>query len=172
MVDPRSQRFSRSRKKSLTPLSNLRTSEVVRTVVNHPRRLAELISLLEDKDRTVRGRAAATLARLSERYAGRLLRNVDRLKEGLSDDSAYVRWTLSYALGRIGCSYPNKAAQFLEELASRTEDNNRVVRILAIRALGRIASQKPQLVRESFVARKRELPGALARALDRPQKKR
>jgi len=146
-------------------LSKLRTSEVVRAVVAHPRRLPELINLLEDEDRTVRGRAAATLARLSESHAGRLVRVVDRLKDGLSDESAYVRWSLSYALGRVGSIFPNKVNRFLESVGSLLEDENRIVRALACRALARISARKPQLVRDYFEQSKRAMPVTVARSI-------
>jgi HEAT repeat protein len=165
MIRPRSQRITRSRKKRTVPLSNLRTSEVVRAVVAHPRRLPELLNLLEDEDRTVRGRAAATLARLSESHTGRLVRVVDRLKDGLADESAYVRWSLSYALGRVGSIFPNKASRLLDGLSSLLEDENKVVRALACRALVRIAARKPQLVRDYFESSKREMPITVARSV-------
>ena len=165
MIRPRSQRIARRRKGRRIPLSNLRTSEVVRAVVAHPRRLPELLNLLEDEDRTVRGRAAATLARLSESHAGRLVRVVDRLKDGLSDESAYVRWSLSYALGRVGSIFPNRANRFLEGVGSLLEDENRIVRVLACRALVRIAARKPQLVRSYFEQSKRTMPVTVARSI-------
>jgi hypothetical protein len=167
-MEPRSQRrVSRNRKKSTVPLSKLRTSEVVRTVVDHPRRLAELLNLLEDKDRTVRGRAAATVARLSESHSGRLLRIVDRLTHNLGDESAYVRWHLAYALGWIGSSHPGRAGQFLAELGARLDDENGIVRFLACKALERIAQRKPQVVVDSFKAAKKEAPQAIARHFSR-----
>ena len=92
MVETRThRRVTRNRKKNRVPLAKLRTAEVVRTVVDHPGRLNELVALLDDSERALRGRAAATLARLSESHAHRLIRVVDRLREALSDDSAYVR---------------------------------------------------------------------------------
>src|SRR5512135_2934933 len=94
-------RTTRSRKKNRVPLSKLRAAEVVRTVVDHPRRLDELINLLRDKERSIRGRAATTLTRLSESHPARLIRHIEALREGLGDDSAYVRWHLVYTLGRV-----------------------------------------------------------------------
>jgi hypothetical protein len=133
--------------------------------VAHPRRLPELLNLLEDKDRTVRGRAAATLARLSESHPGRLVRVIHRLRDGLSDDSAYVRWSLSYALGRVGSIFPNQAHRFLGGLCSLLQDNNRIVRVLACRALGRIAARKPRLIRDHFENGKLEMPVIVARSV-------
>jgi hypothetical protein len=69
MTEPRIHpRVIRNRKKNPVPLSKLRTSDAVKTVVDHPRRLEELLRMLEDKDRGVRGRAAATIAKLSESH--------------------------------------------------------------------------------------------------------
>jgi hypothetical protein len=163
-MEPRSQRrVTRNRKKNRVPLSKLRTSEVVRTVVDHPRRLGELLNLLEDRDRTVRGRAAATLARLSESHPGRLVSSVERLADNLADDAAYVRWHLAYALGRIGSSFPNRASPFLPTLSGRLDDQNRVVRVLACGALERIALRKPQVVQQVFEAAKKEAPASISR---------
>ena len=101
MIETRThRRVHRNRKKRRIPLSKLHTSEVVRTVVAHPRRLEELINMLDDRDRSLRDRAAKTLARLSESHPGRLIRVVERVREALVDDSAYVRWHLVYTLGR------------------------------------------------------------------------
>ena len=47
----------RRSKKDTIPLSKLRTYEVLKTVVDNPRRLDELIRMLEDKDRSARSRA-------------------------------------------------------------------------------------------------------------------
>lgn len=164
-MEPRShRRITRNRKKTI-PLSKLRTSEVVKTVVNHPRRIEELVDMLEDKDRLIRGRAAATLARLSETLPGRLLRILERVKETLSDDSAYVRWHLAYSLGRIGLKYPARSQGFLNELGARLEDENRVVRVIATKALGAIAARRPSLVKEFFQTGKREVPIHIARIL-------
>jgi hypothetical protein len=163
-MEPRSQRrVTRNRKKNRIPLSKLRTSEVVRTVVDHPRRLGELLNLLEDRDRTVRGRAAATLARLSESHPGRLVSSVERLADNLADDAAYVRWHLAYTLGRIGSSFPNCVSRFLSTLNCRLEDQNRVVRVLACSAVERIAARKPELVRQTFASAKKEAPSSISR---------
>jgi HEAT repeat protein len=164
MMEPRSQRrVSRGRKKSRVPLSKLRTSEVVRTVVDHPRRLQELLNLLEDKDRTVRGRAAATLARLSDSHSERLLRIVDRLRDNLVDESAYVRWHLAYVLGRVGSDFPSSAPRFLNELKARLDDENRIVKGIAGRAIEEIADRRPRLVQDLFETAKKDIPGSISR---------
>lgn len=157
--------LSRNRKKSAVPLSKLRTSQAVKTVVDHPRRLEELVSLLEDKDRTVRSRAAAALARLSESHPGRLFRILERVKECLADDSAYVRWHLAYTLGRLGSCFPNRSARLMGELGARLDDENRIVRVFASHALARIAERKPELVQELFETTKRQTPASVARVL-------
>jgi len=166
MVETRTHRqVSRGRKKRRVPLQNLRTSEAVRTIVDHPRRLGELLRMLDDSDRALRGRAAATLARLSEKHAGRLVRSVERLRDTLSDDSAYVRWHLVYTLGRVGARYPLRAARFLPALVARLEDDNRVVRVFASQALRWVALRRPALVKKAFDSAKQEIPSLVGRAL-------
>src|SRR5213594_2586011 len=168
MVETRThRRVTRNRKKNRVPLAKLRTAEVVRTVVDHPKRLDELVALLDDSERALRGRAAATLARLSESHAHRLIRVVDRLREALSDDSAYVRWHLVYTLGRIGASFPMRAPQFLHELLARLDDGNRIVRTVSSHTLSRLAARKPEMIRQLFESSKHDLPPAVARVLRR-----
>ncbi len=139
--------------------------------MDHPRRLAELIGMLEDRNRAVRGRAAATLARLSETHAGRLVRTIDRLKEGLSDDSAYVRWSLVYALGLIASSYTNQVSPVFLDLAVRLDDDNRIVRLMAVRAIEKMAARRPQLIKDLFAANKRDIPKSLVRSLKAAEKR-
>jgi HEAT repeat protein len=166
MTEPRiHRRVVRNRKKSAVPLSKLRTSDVVKTVVDHPRRLEELLRMLEDKDRGVRGRAAATLARLSESHPARLIRVIGRFKESLSDDSAYVRWHLAYTLGKLGSQFPAQSHDFLNDLVTHIDDHNRVVRVIACKALGQVAARKPEIVEELFRDLKKEVPPAIARFL-------
>jgi len=173
MMKPRSRRYvSRNRKKTLIPLSNLRTSEVVKAVVNHPRRLQELANMLDDRHRAVRDRAAAIVARLSESHPGRLVRVLERIKDALLDDSAYVRWHLVYCLGRIGSSFPTRSSRFLGELSLRLEDDNRIVRRLACQALARVAVRKPLLVKQLFEGNKKAIPTALARVLQQKKSNR
>jgi len=171
MMEPRThRRITRNRKKAV-PLSNLRTSEVVKTVVDHPRRIEELADMLEDNDRVIRGRAAATLARLSESHPGRVLRILERIKESLCDDSAYVRWHLAYTLGRVGLKFPTRSHGFLNELGARLEDENRIVRIITTKALGLVANRRPNLIQEHFQASKREIPSHIARILQSKSRK-
>ncbi len=166
MTEPRThRRVVRNRKKSAVPLSKLRTSDAVKTVLDHPRRLEELLRMLDDKDRSVRGRAAATLARLSESHPARLLRVVTRLKEALADDSAYVRWTLAYTLGKLGCFFPVQSRAFLNEIVARLDDENRIVRTVACKALNQVAARKPLIIQEFFQDLKKEIPPSVARVL-------
>jgi HEAT repeat protein len=155
----------RNRKKNFIPLSKLRTSDAVKTVVDHPRRLQELMRMLEDKDRVVRGRAATTLARLSESHPSRLLKLITMLKEASCDDSAYVRWNLTYALGRLGAQFPARSSIFLGDLLTRLDDENRIVRILACKALAQVAVRKPLAIEELFKNAKKEIPPAVGRIL-------
>ncbi len=151
----------RNRKKNAVPLSNLRPSDAVKTVVNHPKRLEELLGMLEDKDRTVRGRAAATLARLSELHPARLVHVIAKLKLSLPDESAYVRWHLVYALGRLGTRFPSQSRDFLNEVVARLEDDNRIVRVFACKALGQVAARKPVIIEEIFAEHQKEIPASL-----------
>jgi hypothetical protein len=166
MTEPRThRRVVRNRKKNAVPLSKLRTSDVVKTVVDNPRRLEELLRLLGEKERSVRGTAAATVARLSEFHPARLLRVLPRLKEALADDSAYVRWHLIYALGKLGSCFPVQSHDLLNDLVVRLDDENRVVRNVACKALGQMAARQPLLIEEFFKNLKREVPPAIARIL-------
>ena len=161
-------RMVRNRKKNCVPLSKLRTSDAVKTVVDHPRRLQELLRILEDKDRSIRGRAAVALARLSDSHPTRLIRVEARLQEALGDDSAYVRWHLLYTLGKLGSKFPIHARAFLPDVISRLDDDNRVCRMLASKALGQIAARKPGILEECFRSLKKEIPPTLARLLRNP----
>ena len=166
MTEPRIHHpIVRNRKKNHVPLSKLRTSDVVKTVVDNPRRLEELLRMLEDKDRSTRGKAAIILAQLSESHPARLLRVSTRLREALADESAYVRWHLIYTLGKIGSRFPVRSRGFLNDLVSRLEDENRVCRVLASRALGQVAARKPLIIEECFRNLKKEIPSAVSRIL-------
>jgi HEAT repeat protein len=166
MTEPRTHhRIVRNRKKNCVPLSKLRTSDAVRTVVDHPRRLEELLRMLEDKDRSVRGRASVALAQLSDFHPMRLVRVAARLKESLGDDSAYVRWHLLYTLGRVGAKFPTQARTFLPDLILHLDDDNRICRILACKALGHVADRKPALIQECFRNLKKDIPLSLARVI-------
>jgi hypothetical protein len=160
-------RASSRRNKNVVPLSKLRASEVVRTVVDHPRRLDELVHLLRDKERSIRDRAAATLARLSESHPARLVRHLEALREGLADDSAYVRWHLLYTLGQVVPHHPKRAAVSLEDIKARLADEDRVVRNFARKAMESVAGLKPGLVQGLYAGGKEEMPAFVARILER-----
>lgn len=165
-------RICGSRKKSRVPLSNLRASDVLRLVLDNPRRLDELAGMLEDRDRCVRDRAAATLGQVADRHPDRLLRILVRLMPSLADDSAYVRWHLVYILGSLGCRCDDGARDLVESLAARLEDPNRIVRVTAVRSLARIAACRPGPVEEFFANQKREIPSAVARFIRSARKSR
>jgi len=172
MTNPRiHRRVVRNRKKSAVPLSKLRTSDAVKTVVDHPRRLDELLRMLEDKDRGMRGRAAATLAKLSESHPARLVRVIARLKECLNDDAAYVRWHLAYTLGKLGSQFPVKFPDFLNDLVVHLDDSNRIVQVIACKALGQVAARKPLIVENLFRDLKKEIPPAVAQFLRKSKTK-
>lgn len=158
-------RTARSGKKRLIPLSKLRASEVVRTVVDHPRRLDELVRLLRDKERPIRGRAAATFARLAESHPARLVRHMEALRQGLSDDSAYVRWHLLYALGQVVPRFPGRASGLLEDIRAHQGDEDRVVRGFARKAMENVASLRPALVHSLYASGKEEAPATVAAIL-------
>jgi HEAT repeat protein len=164
-------RVVRNRKKREVPLSKLCPSDVVRIIVDNPRRLEELLRMLENKDRIVRGRAAATLAKLSESHPARLHRAIAQIKESLNDDSAYVRWHLAYALGKLGSQFPALFPDFLNDLVTHLEDTNRIVRIIACKALGQVAARKPAIVEDFFRDLKKEIPPAVARFLGKSKAK-
>jgi HEAT repeat protein len=126
--------------------------------------------MLEDGDRSVRGRAAETIAHLSESHPSRLLRILELLKEGLLDESAYVRWHLAFALGEIGVRFPSKTLTCcLTQLANCLEDEHQIVRLFALRALERLAPRKPEMMRAHFLDRKREIPSDLAVILQKAE---
>lgn len=166
MTEPRAhRRIAPHRKKNLVPLSKLRTSDVLKTLVDHPRRLPELLGMLEDKDRNIRGRTAAVLARLSDLHSASLRRAIPRLAEALSDDSAYVRWHVVYALGKLGYQWPARCHTFLNDLAGRLDDENRVVRTFACKALSQVAARRPEIIEEFFQNLKKDIPPSVARVL-------
>jgi hypothetical protein len=153
------------RKKAGVPLSRLRTMDVVRSVLENPRRLEELLIMLEDEDRCIRGRAAAIIAHLSETHLARLSKISERLIECLNDDSAYVRWHLLYAMGQLGTHFPSCARTFPGQIIARLDDSNRVVRIIAGKVLLQMATRYPSIIEEFFANLKRDIPPVIARCL-------
>ena len=155
----------RNGKKNRVPLSTLRASEAVRTVVASPRRMEELLRMLEDKDRSVRGRAAVALAQLSESHPARLLRVSSRLREMLGDDAAHVRWHLLYALGRLMARYPRTAAALLSDIVARLDDENRVCRLMALRAVAPVAEKETPRIEEVYRELRKSIPPEVSRVL-------
>ena len=117
--------------------------------------------MIEDGDRRLRDRAAASLAKLAASHPERLLRVLERLQNDLADESAYVRWNLVFSLGAIGARYPRRASDLLAELARRLGDDNRVVRVMTCKALMRIARRAPRPVAQYFETSKLPVPRSL-----------
>ena len=159
MTDPKTRRrIIHKRKKGCIPLSKLRMSDAVKIISNSPRRLEELFGMLEDRDRCIRDRAAATLAQLASLHPSRLLRLVPRLREALLDESAYVRWHLAYTLGMLCARNPSRLQFVLPDLLGCLDDPNRVVRMLASKALAQVAVRSPRSVEELFRGIERDIP--------------
>jgi hypothetical protein len=150
------------RKNRNTPLDMLRKSDVVKIVSDSPRRLEELLCLLESRERRVRDKAAATLAQLVAIHPSRLLRSVPRFLESLLDESAYVRWHVVYALGFLVGRYPSRLKSILPNLLECLEDQNRIVRILSSKALAQIAARSPEMVEEAFRGTGKAVPAVVA----------
>jgi len=136
-------RVAAKRKRNPIPLSRLQTSDAVKTVLANPRRLEELLRMLEDNDLVIRGRAAATLAGLSESRPEQLLNVLPRLRKWLEDDFDYARWHLVYAFGQIGMRFPKDSLQYRDDIAARLNDSSRIVRMIAGKALALLAARHP-----------------------------
>jgi len=155
-------RIIRKNKKICIPLSNLRMSDAVKIVSDSPRRLEELLNMLEDSDRSIRNRAAATLALLTSMHPSRLLRSIVRMREGLLDESAYVRWHLVYSLGMLGTLFPSHLQCAVPDIMGCLDDQNRIVRILASKSLAQIAVHSPGIVEDLFRKVAKEIPPMVA----------
>ena len=155
----------RKRKKRSVPLSGLGMSETVRVVSESPRRLEELLLMLENRDRRMRDRAAATLAWFVSLHPSKLLRFLPRIRVSLQDESAYVRWHLVYTVGSLCSPFPKRLHDVLSDLLERLEDENKIVRIMASKALARTASRNPRVVEELFRNIDREAPGIVVDVL-------
>jgi len=153
------------RKKQRIPLSRLRKSDAVKVVSKFPRRLEELLHLLEDRDRRMRDLAAATLAQFVSMHPSRLLRFLPRLQESMTDESAYVRWHLVYTVGTLCALFPRRLRYVVPDLQVRLEDSNKIVRILASKALARIAFRNPDVVEGLFRNIGKEAPGIVGEVL-------
>jgi|GEM_PF-784626 len=155
----------RKRKKRFTPLSNLMASDAVKTVSDSPHRLEELLLLLQATDRCFRDRAAATLAQLATLHPLRLIPFVHRLRDGLTDESAYVRWNLVYTLGMLCTQFPSRLQGVLPDIIRCLDDQNRIVRLLASKVLAQVAAHSPQTVEEMFLKIEKEAPPIVAHML-------
>ena len=152
-------------KKQRLPLSRLRKSDAVKVVSEFPRRLEELLHMLEDRDRCMRDLAAATLAQFVSLHPSRLLRFLPRIREALLDESAYVRWHLVYTVGILCALFPRRLQHVVPDLLDRLEDQNKIVRILTYKALARIASRNPEIVEDMFRNIGKEATGIISDVL-------
>jgi HEAT repeat protein len=143
----------------------MQTPDAVKTVLRHPRRLEELLDMLGDKDLSIRGRAAATLARLAESHSEGLLKAMPRLREHINDDSDYVRWHLVYAFGKIGASVLSPAREYWADVFAGMDDDSRIVRMIAGKAAALLAAAHPDAVAAFFRDAQRPVPGELAKFL-------
>jgi len=162
-------RSENHRRKRIVPLSGMQPPEAVKTVLRHPRRLEELLDMLGDKDLAIRGRAAATLARLAESHPESLLNAIPRLREYTDDDSDYVRWHLVYAFGEIGAHASEPAREYLANVFARMDDDNRIVRMVAGKAAARLTEKHPEAVAAFFRDIQRPVPPELAKLLPPPE---
>jgi hypothetical protein len=156
-------RAENHRRKRIVPLSRMQTPDAVRTVLRHPRRLEELLDMLGDKDLSIRGRAAATLARLAESHPESLLKALPRLREYMSDDSDYVRWHLVYAFGEIGARITASDREYWADVFTCMDDNSRIVRMIAGKTAVRLAAKHPDAVEAFFRNIQRPVPPELAK---------
>ena len=152
-------------RKRIIPLSRMQTPDVVNTVLRHPRRLEELLDMLGDKELSVRGRAAATLARLAESRPESLLKTLPRLRECMYDDSDYVRWHLVYAFGEIGARLSTPEREYWTDVFTCMTDNSRIVRMIAGKAALRLAARHPDEVAAFFRDARQPVPPILAKLL-------
>lgn len=156
-------RAENHRRKRIVPLSGMQPPDAVKTVLRHPRRLEELLDMLGDSSLPIRGRAAATLARLAESRPESLLSIVPRLREYTADDSDYVRWHLIYAFGEIGVRVPEPAREYWADVFHGMVDDSRVVRMIAVKAAVRLAVKDPAAAAAFFRSIQRPVPPELAK---------
>jgi len=144
-------------------------SDAVKIISDYPRRLEELLDLLEDRNRHTRDRAAATMAQVASIHPNRLLRSAPRLREILLDESAYVRWHIVHTLGILVARFPSRLQGIVHDLQGCLEDQNGIVRALAAKALARIAVSDPQLIGTAFRGIEKALPPIVADVLKKNQ---
>ena len=158
-------RAENRREKRIVPLSRMQTTDVVKTVIRHPKRLEELLDMLGDRDLSIRGRAAATLARLAESHPESLLIAMPRLREHIDDDSDYVRWHLIYAFGEIGARVQESEHEYWAVVFAGMDDSSRVVRMVAGKAAARLAAKYPDDVASFYRDIQRPAPRELVKLL-------
>jgi len=143
----------------------MQTPDVVKTVLRYPRRLGELLDMLGDNDRSIRGRAAATLARLAESRPESLIKAIPRLREYMDDDSDYVRWHLVYAFGEIGARVSTPTREYWADVFLCMDDASRIVRMVAGKVAVRLAVKHPDAVAAFFSDIQRSVPPELVKLL-------
>ena len=143
----------------------MQTPDAVKTVLRHPRRLAELLDILGDNDLSIRGRAATTLARLAETHPENLLKVIPRLREYADDDSDYVRWHLVYAFGEISARVSTPTRDYWADVFEGMADDSRIVRAIAGKAAARLAEKHPDAVAAFFREIQKPIPPELAKFL-------
>jgi hypothetical protein len=158
-------RAENHRRKRIIPLSGMQTPDVVKTVLRYPRRLEELLDMLGDSNLSIRGRAAATLARLAESHPESLLKAMPRLREYLDDDSDYVRWHLVYAFGEIGVRASTSKREYWADVFQCMTDDSRIVRMIAGKAAVRLAAKHPDAVTAFFREIQQPVPPELMKFL-------
>ena len=121
--------------------------------------------MLGDKDLSIRGRAAATLAQLAESRPESLLKALPRLREYMNDDSDYVRWHLVYAFGEIGARLSTATLEYWTDVFTCMNDDSRIVRMIAGKAALRLAAKNPDMVAAFFRDIQRPVPPELAKFL-------
>ena len=139
----------------------MQTTDVVKTVIRHPRRLEELLDMLGDIDIPIRGRAAATLARLAESHPESLLGAMSRLREHMNDDCDYVRWHLVYAFGEISARVSESEHEYWAVIFAGMDDSSRIVRMIAGKAAARLAGKHPEAVAAFYRDTQRHIPREL-----------
>ena len=121
--------------------------------------------MLGDSDLSIRGRAAATLARLAESRPESLLKAMSRLMEYVNDDSDYVRWHLVYAFGEIGTRVSTPTQKYWAGVFSGMDDDSHIVRIVAVKAAARLAAKYPDIVSAFFRDIQKPVPPELVKFL-------
>ena len=158
-------RTEKHHRKRILPLSGMQTPDVVKTVLRYPRRLEELLEMLGDSNLSIRGRAAATLARLAESHPESLLKAIPRLREYINDDSDYVRWHLVYSFGEIGVRVSESAREYWADVFHGMTDDSRIVRMIAGKVAARLAAKNPDAVAAFFRDIQQPVPPELVKFL-------